>query len=80
MPKDLHDGSRFHAIGEQVCGACVRRSCNRSQSRPAFVRSSSNRLFTFRGSIGVPIDEAKIRSSACQLSPAARCSRACLAR
>ena len=70
--RDLHDGPRLDAAREQVSGHAWRRSCNRSQSRPDFARSSLNRLLTFRGSIGVPTDDAKIRSPSCQLSPAAK--------
>ena len=47
-----------------------RRSCSRNQSRPAFRRSSSQRRFTLRGSIGVPMAEANTSPCSRQASPA----------
>jgi hypothetical protein len=54
-----------------------RRSCSRSWSRPALFRSSSQRRFTLRGSIGVPMVEANTSPCSRQASPRAARSASC---
>jgi hypothetical protein len=56
-----------------------RKSCSRSQFRPARRRSSSQRRFTLRGSTGVPMDEANTSRAPAmpRLAPSARPAVSC---
>jgi hypothetical protein len=83
MPEHLHDRPCRDACGEQEGRASVPQVVKPQPVQPRLCAQNSHRRLTLRGSIGVPIEEARTSPVSCHASPSvsrsvfcrSRCSR-----